>query len=142
MAKHQQITKARGNSGGQQVERSVYVDDNLLPDAEEIQKLHAIDPNIMDWLKERAEKEQEFRHVTFGNRTQIIASNEKHNRTLNTLGLIFAFILMLSGMFYSAFLVHSGQSITGTIFSGATLLVGAALLITRKLNASPAPIDK
>ena len=32
-------------------------DDNLLPDATEIQKLSELDPNIMTWLKERAEKE-------------------------------------------------------------------------------------
>ena len=31
-------------------------DDNLLPDATEIQKLSELDPNIMTWLKERAEK--------------------------------------------------------------------------------------
>ncbi len=51
MAKHHQVTKAQAirgsNTQEQLVERSESFDDNLLPDAEEIQKLHQIDPNII-----------------------------------------------------------------------------------------------
>lgn len=52
-------------------------DDSLLPDATEIQKLSAIDPNIIQWLKERAEKEQEFRHNVFSKKVKMVSKSER-----------------------------------------------------------------
>jgi len=55
-------------------------DDNLLPDASEIKKLSELDPNIVQWLKERAEKEQDFRHKTYTSRIKLFSKKERRLR--------------------------------------------------------------
>lgn len=83
-----ELTRSQDRQG--QVYEETF-DDSLLPDAAEIQKLHAIDPEILEWLKKRAEKEQEFRHETFQKRVDIVRRSEGGERWINYLGLIFAF---------------------------------------------------
>lgn len=116
---------------GHQLEHTETVDDNPLPDAEEIIKLNAIDPEILPWLKSRAGQEQDFRHEAHMERIHIVAANEQNTRVLNTLGLCFAFIIFLCGMAFSAYLISKDHTITGTVFCGATLVSGASLFINR-----------
>ena len=74
-------------------------DDNLLPEATEIPKLSELDPNIMTWLKERAEKEQEFRHGAFNQRLEIVSKTERGSRWINYLGLFIAIVLALKELY-------------------------------------------
>ena len=127
--KNTQVQHVNGN--GVQQEHTEVFDDNLLPDATEIKELHSIDPNIMEWLKERAEKEQDFRHKYAEKRTDILECNVKGELRINTIGLIFAFLIIISGMCLSAFLVYLGHVVTGTIFSGLSIIYAAALFIRR-----------
>ena len=60
MAKQQKKQQVVKNQQGQGLLIEEVLDDNLLPDATEIEKLHRIDNNILEWLKQTAEKEQEF----------------------------------------------------------------------------------
>ena len=130
-------TNLQTNSAqGQQFEHTEVFDDNLLPDAMEIAKLHQIDPTILDWLKCRAEKEQEFRHTTFSTRAKIIDKNEANNRALNIIGIICAFLIFGGGMAFSCFLIEKGCTVTGTIFTGFTLLAASSLFITRRVKAN------
>ena len=126
------------NGKGVQQEQTEIFDDNLLPDATEIQALHELDPNILDWLKERAKVEQEFRHQAHNKRTAIIEKNVTSENTLNILGVTFAFLIIMAGMAFSTFLIIKGQVITGTIFSGATILYAAALFV-KKRNSEQNP---
>jgi uncharacterized membrane protein len=121
-----------------QVEHTEVFDDNLLPEAVEIERLQRLDTDIMQWLKERAANEQEFRHTAYSRRLDIAESSGKREHHLNLLGIIFAFILMLVGFGVSAYLIFLNQIITGTIFSGATLVLIATTFITRRGIQKPA----
>lgn len=140
MSKAQKIIKQTNvkhpNVVGHQIEHSETVDDNLLPDAAEIERLHKIDPSILDWLKKRAEQEQTFRHEFHNYRADLIHDNERNNRLLNTMGLIFAFLIFMAGMGLGFWLINKDHTITGTIFSGGTLLAGAGMFINRKYVAN------
>ena len=138
MAKQQRTQKQTSvqhkNGNGYQQEHTEVFDDNLLPDASEIEQLHRIDPGILDWLKTRAEKEQDFRHAAFNHRTNILESDVKGSIRINTMGTIFAFIIIMSGMGFSAFLVHHGSVIAGTVFSGLTIVYAASLFLRKNRN--------
>lgn len=97
-------------------------DDNLLPDAAEIEKLYAIDPNILDWLKQSADKEQDFRHNAFRVKTELVRNTERGTRRVNTMGLVFSFILTLAAMAFSAFLIYCDHEVLGSIFGGGVIL--------------------
>lgn len=126
------ITKKHGVVGGH---FEVELDDSLLPDAQEIAKLSEIDPNIIHWLKERAEKEQEFRQKAYMERIKLIKDNERGNRWINYLGLFFSFILLGGGMAMSYFLILNGHTIIGSIFTGTVLLtIGSMFLSKVKSN--------
>lgn len=129
---HKQVRVQSHKGSGYQHENTEVFDDNLLPDATEIQALAQIDPEILNWLKDRAEKEQDFRHEIFKKRTEILECDVKGNQRLNLRGMTYAFIIIMSGMLFSAFLIHLGHLITGSIFSGLTILYAAALFYKRK----------
>lgn len=75
MAKQTRIQKQvhlQNNQGkGFQHENLETFDDNLLPEATEIKELFELDRTILSWLKNRAEKEQDFRHDLIHKRTDI-----------------------------------------------------------------------
>lgn len=117
------------NGRGTQQEQTEIFDDNLLPDATEIAALANLDPNILEWLKSRAEKEQDFRHQAFNRRTEILAGDIKGDQRINIIGLILAFLIIMGGMAFSSYLISLGHLVTGTIFSGLTIVYAAALFI-------------
>ena len=122
------LTKQKGQIGHIYEE---VVDDNLLPDAEEIAKLHQIDPNIMEWLKERAEKEQDFRQKAFLERLNLVKRNERGSRWINYAGLFFSFILLGGGMLSSYYLIMGGHTLIGTLFSGVVLISVASMFLSK-----------
>ena len=122
MAKQQKKQQVVKNQQGQGLLIEEILDDNLLPDATEIEKLHRIDNNILEWLKQTAEKEQEFRHQALTKKLQIAEDSEKGLRRISQLGIIFSFIIVVLGMFFSGFLIYIGQTIIGTIFAGGIIL--------------------
>lgn len=131
------------DSVGHHIEHTETVDDNLLPDASEIAKLYQMDPDILQWLKNRAEREQDFRHKYALERVDVLKKNEANTRSLNKFGLTYAFIIFMSGMAFSCFLIYKGHTVTGTIFSGVTLLLAASLFISRKaVNAKNTQPEK
>lgn len=128
--KQVRVNSERGS--GFQHENTEVFDDNLLPDASEIVALSQIDPEILTWLKIRAEKEQDFRHDIFKKRTDILEHDVKGSLRLNFVGMIFAFLIIISGMAFSTFLIYLEHVVTGTVFSGATVIYAAALFYKRK----------
>ena len=106
-------------------------DDNLLPDATEIQKLAELDASIVQWLKERAEKEQEFRHNTFLKKIHLVHKTERGLRWINYLGLLFSFLLLAGGMFQSYTLIKEGHEVLGSIFSGVMLVAVASIFMSK-----------
>ncbi|MDB5227297.1 MAG: hypothetical protein JWN78_1490 [Bacteroidota bacterium] len=139
MTKHKKTTKqtqvSRQGAVGHQLERTEEIDDSsLLPEAEEIERLSNIDPDIMNWLKARAEKEQDFRHTYNTERVRVFDSTRKGEFWLNFFGLSFAytFLLLIAGL--SFLLICKGEIITGSIFSGGFVIAIIGILITRNTN--------
>ncbi len=131
MAKQQRraaITKNKDQQG-HLIEETF--DDNLLPDASEITKLYQIDPNIMDWLKDRAEREQEFRHKTFETKLEIASKTERGLQGINYLGLILSFVLLLAGMYLSYTLIVNKREVLGSVFSGVMLVAIASIYMSK-----------
>ena len=134
MAKQQKKQQVVKNQQGQGLLIEEVLDDNLLPDATEIEKLHRIDNNILEWLKQTAEKEQEFWHQAFAKKLKIAEDTERGIRQISKLGIIFSFIIVVLGMFFSGFLIYIGQTVIGTIFAGGIILSIVSAFL-RKVNA-------
>lgn len=133
MGKNQRQTRATVQRDGMaRVEQHEVFDDNLLPDATQIEKLHSIDNGILPWLKSRAEKEQEFRHRAFNEKSGII---DKHNaKEHNTVryGLTIYFVLVLGFGVASYFLIEKGLNVEGSVFGGTAVILALAVLVTKK----------
>lgn len=127
-SRKQQIVK-QGNNQGHLVEE--IFDDNLLPDAAEIEKLKNLDPNIIDWLKACAEKEQKFRHEAYSKKIDLVDRSDKGIRRISTLGLIFSFVIVLSGMLFSAFLIFLGHLLVGSLFAGGVIIAIVSLFLSK-----------
>lgn len=126
-----QITATSGHNL-QKIEHTEFSDDNLLPAASEIEKLQQIDPNIVEWLKARAEKEQEFRHTAFNSRVKLTddVNKREHNTTRWAL---FAYVFIMTLFIgLSFFLIINGNNLTGSIFGTAAVVLAIAVLIHRK----------
>ena len=130
-------TQVKSNQGiGRQLEHTEIIDDNLLPDAVEIERLAAIDPDIINWLKKTAEKEQEFRHKLYERRDNIVKIGLKGEIRLNFFGLASALIIMAVALYLSYLLIMKDKIITGSIFGGTALVIAIGIFITRKRGNS------
>ena len=119
MAKQQQHTKVIATRNEGAIEQQTIVDDSLLPSADELAKLQSIDPHIIGWILERAEKEQDARLAFNANRIHLAQS--EHG--IVKLSLWIAFALVLAGMVMSALFAYLGMEIIGTIFGGASIIM-------------------
>jgi len=119
--RHQVVNK-KGNRGVQ-VEQHEFFDDNLLPDAEELFKLKELDPTVIDWIKERAEKEQDARIRFNDSKTDIVKKSQRDVYITDMVSLSFGFIIMLSGMFSTLFLFYFDKDVIGSLFGAGTLII-------------------
>lgn len=140
MAKQVRHTKGTNmqapHGRGTTFEHQESYDDSLLPDAIELGKLQELDPNIIEWIKERTAKEQDAR-LDFNNRKMIIIEQSSLRAfIIDIISLTFAFIIILGGMYFSYILVSSGLTTIGTIFAGATIVLAATAFLEfrKKLN--------
>jgi len=142
MAKaHQKIQgKAIATREGQgtSFEQEASYDDTLLPDALELQRLQALDPTIMDWIKARTEREQDMRHEFSRHKMKLVDRGQRMAVRVDVLTIFCAFFIMMAGMGLSAFLLYSSRVLEGSIFAGATLFFAAkAFLNFRKGDPKP-----
>ena len=141
MVRHQrqirgsQVSEANGeNVSYEQHESS---DDNLLPDSTELSRLKALDPLVIDWIKERAEKEQDARLDFNTRKLALIERGQKMAFRIDLIAILCAFVITMTGMLLSYLLIQANQIVTGTIFGGATIVfaANAFLSIHRKEKA-------
>ena len=132
MGKHsRKITAAKQGDrhGLQQIDE---IDDNLLPDAEEIAKLQALDPDIVSWLKARAEQEQSFRHSAHNERIRIIEKQDKREHNTARMGLFSYVLLVIICIGASFILLRENHHLEGSVFGGAAGLLAFAVLLGRR----------
>lgn len=139
MAKHtkEQIASVPdGNGASPFVAQRTTYEDNMLPSAEEMAKYNDVSPDIVRYILEQAKAEQEHRHSMDHKTADIVGSSEFSKNKLNSMGLSFAFIIVVLGLFFSAFLIHSGKDISGSILAGATIFSGAGMFIFREKKSN------
>ena len=100
-------------------------DDTLLPPAIEMLKLKEVDPKCIDWLLERAAKEQDYRHSFQDQRIKLAERHEKREHRIDLCAIFSALIVIVLGMVLSYLLIEKGQLVLGSVFAGATLLLSA-----------------
>lgn len=137
MGKYNRQIKAAHDTGNQmaRVEQTETIDDNLLPDAAEIEKLRAIDPDIMSWLKTRAEKEQEFRHSAFDKKIVLTDKNSKREHDTARIALLIYFVLVIICVVAAFVLLYQGKKLEGSIFGGAGVIIAFAVLVSSKSSS-------
>lgn len=126
MAQRNRKVAKRGND----YHATEQVDDNILPNASELAKYKSIDPDLIDFLKERAKIEQEQRHK-FNN--EVITLNKREQRLhhgLNYAALICGLIVIVLAMGLSYLLITKEQILVGTIFGGIGIGYVAYLFIS------------
>ena len=93
MTKNRRQLTAAKKGDQQAIQHTEEIDDSLLPDADEIAKLYSIDPDILTWLKSRAEKEQDFRHTAYNEKVIVIDRQNRREHNTGRMGVILYFLL-------------------------------------------------
>jgi len=144
MAKQTRQLQVKGVDGvrgkGHSYEHHESYDDSLLPDAAELSKLKELDPTIIDWIKLRAEKEQDNRLEFNSKKISLIEKNTQRGFRIDVYTVTCALVVILSGMGLSCFLIHSGQVVVGSVFAGGTIILAAnSFLNFRKVKENKKP---
>ena len=119
MTKRQQQTRGIARRDGVAIEQNTIVDDNLLPSAEELEKLKQVDPSIVEWIMRRTEKEQDTR-LRFNTENMQLAHKDIG---ITHTALWLAFILAIATLSLAALFIYLGKEVAGTIFGGVGVLV-------------------
>ena len=135
MAKQHHQVKAAQQGNLKRFEQS-YVFDDSLPDAGQIERLHQLDTNILQWLKERAEKEQQFRHSSENDRMKLTDKHASKEQNTVRYGLTIYFILVLGAGFASHLLLMAGHNLQGSLFGGTAALLALAVLVNKRPTAN------
>jgi uncharacterized membrane protein len=95
---------------GHQVEQTLTVDDNCLPQASELIQYKDIDVNIIPFIIETTKKEQQFRHDFEKRRLKVFHKGNRREYLINWWGMFFACLVMLSGLGLAAFLIYNDKN--------------------------------
>lgn len=107
---------------GLTLEQRTVVDDNLLPPAEELAKLNDISKEILPWIMNRTEKEQDARISFNENRMRLTEKDLNFAHRYNMVALIMAFVIVILFFAASFYLIISGKEVLGTLFAGGTIV--------------------
>lgn len=114
---------------GVAVEQTSVYDDSLLPPAEELAKLQQIDPNCINWIKNRTEIEQDARIKFNNDKIGLMRKDMNLTASQNVLCIIVAFVIIMSGLACSAYFVYKGLNVEGSVFGGSTLVFAGLIFL-------------
>ncbi len=139
MSKHSISTRETqvgvGNAIGKQVEQTVSVDDLSLPTAQELKAYQEINPNIVTFLIETSQKEQEHRHKTEDKKIDLIRYSEHKNGRMNWWGMFFAFLSLVTLVGLAAFALYLDHKWFAGIFGfGAVIGIVSVFVNAGKEN--------
>jgi uncharacterized membrane protein len=131
MMKKAEQNKISDNTGVM-LEHHTLIDDNLLPSADELIKLKGVSEDIVPWMMERAEKEQDARIKFNEDRIKIAQSDFKHMHLYSLTALIMAFIIVLLFIGFSFYLIMNGSETVGTVFAGGAIVLIVSYFLKAK----------
>lgn len=138
MGKQNRHTKGvavhQGKDKGVHYEQHESYDDSLLPDAVELEKLKALDPKVMEWIKDRTAKEQDGRLDFNKRKMALLEKGQICMIRIDAYSITCALIIVLAGMGLSAYLIHKGDRISGSLFGGGTLLIAISAFLNFRKN--------
>lgn len=121
MAKKAAQNTLQSKEGGMVLQQQVISDDSLLPSASELEKLKSVSPEIIPWILERTEMEQDARIEFNKDRMKLAKSESKHAQWYNFVSLIMAFVITMVFIAISFYLIVKGNTTAGSIFVGGTI---------------------
>ena len=130
MTKRAEQNKLTTGSNGVHLEHNTVYDDNLLPAADELEKLNSINPEIVPWIMKRTEVEQDGR-IWFNKKRLNLAERELNISGLCTiLGLILA-VGLSCYVFYLAYnlIINDHEWLGGLL--GAGDLAGVLSMVSK-----------
>ncbi|MCL2072484.1 MAG: hypothetical protein FWH18_01040 [Marinilabiliaceae bacterium] len=134
MSKQGRQTKISVSDGLLQAEESAVQDNSLLPVADELERFVAIDRDLLEWLKERAEKEQDSRIAFNNKRLDEFCRKGKRVFVANILAMFLAYSIIVGGGIASVVLAINGLSLEGSILGGVTLVAAAGVFLRKNKN--------
>lgn len=135
-----QTKEISAQNGGSTISHVETFDDGLLPSPEELARYKNLDHKILDHILQTAKEEQKYRHAITKKRVSMLSWLDKREFIINYTGLIFAFSIMGAGEYFSYLLVVNEFPIWGSVFAGATLILGANLFINAGKNDKTKPL--
>lgn len=115
---------------GVQLEQNTAYEDNLLPSADELEKLNRIDQDIIPWIMRRTEVEQDGR-IDFNKKRLGLASKEINFAGWSTIiGIIICAFVIVVVFYLSYKLIKDGHEAAGIAFGGADV-VGMLMVISK-----------
>lgn len=130
MSKRAEQNRISSTPNGVALEQNTVYDDSLLPAADELSKLNAIDPDIVPWIKKRTEIEQDAR-IKFNLRRTALAFREVNYSAILTFAGLLLCVVVIAGIFYLSYnLIMKGHDTAGMIFGGGDV-VGILMVINK-----------
>ncbi|MCL2101225.1 MAG: hypothetical protein FWH22_05875 [Fibromonadales bacterium] len=109
----------QASADGRQTAVGIMVQESLLPVPEELAKFKEIEPSIVSWMMQYADKEQEVR-IRFNLERLDLTKGEQ---SIVKTSLWLAFVIAVFFIALSCVLIFCGLEIAGSIFGGAALLL-------------------
>ena len=112
------------------LEQTSIYEDNLLPPAEELERMKRISDDLIPFVMDETRKEHEERRAFNRKRLEIMADEIKKSHQTNLLLIVITFVMFVLFVGLSALFLYLGYDISGSIF-GCTAGVLVVIYITR-----------
>lgn len=133
MAKKAEQTQIRQNEEGKvSAIRNTIIDDNYLPSADELQKYQNISKDIIPWIMDRVEKEQNARLKFNDDNMNLAKKDLKFRQLYDIIALVLAFVLVIIALAATIWLLIKGYNIAGTFLAGGTIAVVVYALLDKR----------
>ena len=112
---------------GRESSQILQLDNSPLPPAEELERIHAIDPSLVEFVKNELATQYEFNRKTISERDSTV-------RTLNITGLWLGSTIALVAILSSTFLIYSGFVVGGSLMGLASLASVVTVIVNAGAN--------
>lgn len=129
----QKETVVAGQGGvGQQVEKTLTVDDNTLPSPQELAAYKEINPQIVQFLMDASVKEQGHRHDMDKLKIELVRKSENRIGRMNWWGMAFAFLSIVVIVALAAYALYLDRPWFAGLLGAGTLVTVASIFINRE----------
>lgn len=130
-------TKKRSNTSlthgtsGNKIVHQEQIDDELLPDSHELKRYSEINPDVVTFIMERTQVEQDHRHKIRALQSAEAAKNNLRGYRVTMHGMYIGGIIIVVVLFFAYNLIMAGHHIVGGIFGGTSVLSAIILFVNK-----------